>query len=500
MSSKSITKNVVFLTFMNILMQTLSLIVNVCITRHLGSATIGSVSLLGTFYGLLCVISSANVYVCTSRLGAAEEGKGGNCDTILKYSLVFSLSITFLTCIFVKLMSNMLLPKLSLPLDSMAIMLLLCGLPLASVGSALKGYFNSKRLQYIPAFADITEFLIKSGTLMFFVEFFVITGKYDIYSSIAISTICGESASLILMLVLKKIKCKKSVARASMKFSKFAAISIPIMLNSYVCAFLSSANDFLMPFTLRQSGSNMSDALSKFGIFEAIVLPVLFFPSCVIISLSTIILPEVSRALGENNYEKIKKLASSALKLTLMFSIFVASILFIKGDFIADAICGEPLAGKTLKLLSPIVPFIYLEIILEAIIKGMGRHGFSSINYLAEYVIRISILLVCVPLFGFAGVIVSYAASNICSNVARLFMLSKTADAVIKPFEYIILPLALSSLCVGFAHLIGVKSGVPTSIFGVFLFCLIALLPYMALYVFVSKVTLNFNKKAQCDI
>ena len=30
------------------------------------------------------------------------------------------------------------------------------------------------------------------------------------------------------------------------------------------------------------------------------------------------------------------------------------------------------------------MPFIYLEIVLEALIKGMGKQNFSSLNYLAD--------------------------------------------------------------------------------------------------------------------
>ena len=55
---------------------------------------------------------------------------------------------------------------------------------------------------------------------------------------------------------------------------------------------------------------------------------------------------------------------------------------------------GDTFAGQIIRILAPAVPFIYLEIILEGILKGMGRHSFSSLNYLVEYTIRISVLLI----------------------------------------------------------------------------------------------------------
>ncbi len=491
MNSKTITKNVVFLTAVNISMQLLGLVVNVCITRRLGAATVGSVSLLGTFYGLLCIIASANVFVTTSRLGAAEDGLCGNCDAVLRYALVFSLSITAITCVGTALLCDYILARLKTSLSKKAVMLLLCGLPISSISAAYKGYFNSQRMQYIPAFADICEFLVKSGVLMFFVQFSVEENKSDIYSSIAISTICGECVSLILMLFLKKIKCEKCNARASMSFAKFIRLCVPIMLNSYVCAFLSSANDFLMPLTLRQSGSNMNDALSKFGIFEAIVLPILFFPSCVITSLASIILPEISRSLGKNKTEEVKALTGKSAKITLTYSIFITCVIYFKGNQLAGIISNESLAGKTLCLLCPIIPFIYLEIILEAIIKGMGKHGFSSVNYLAEYVVRISLLLVCVPLMGFSGVIISYAFSNICGNFARIVMLNMNKAMSIKPLEYIVLPLALSLMSVGLTNAVFSKIVFENPLIGIAVFVAFSLFMYVIMYVFAEKVILR---------
>ncbi len=495
MNNKTITKNVAFLTLINILMQTLGLLVNVCITQNLGASTVGSISLLGTFYGLMCVVASGNVFMCTSRLGSEEEGKCGNSEKILIYSLCFSLMITAATCFCVLFFSDFFLAKINGICSKKTIVLLCFGLPLASMGAALKGYFNAKRLQYIPAFADVTEFLVKSAVLMFFVQFLVCENKSDIFTAFAVSIICGESTSLLFMFIMKKIKCCKCKYAVSMKFSKFITLALPIMMNSYVCAVLSSTNDFLMPLCLRQSGDDISTALAKFGIFEAIVLPILFFPSCVVTSLCSIILPEVSRANGENSKNGIAKLAEKGIKTTIVFSVFVGMIFFFKGEMIACCISGEELAGKTLRSLSVVIPFIYLEIILEAIIKGLGKHGFSSLNYLAEYVVRISLLLVCVPLMGFTGVIVSYAASNILSNLARLIMLNKLDALIIKPFEFVVLPLVLSFISVGFSRLICSKIIFANDLLNVVIFCICALLIYIMLYSFVTSVFEYNNKR-----
>ena len=72
---------------------------------------------------------------------------------------------------------------------------------------------------------------------------------------------------------------------------------------------------------------------------------------------------------------------------------------------------GGTLSGKMIRILAPVVPFIYLEIVLEALLKGMGKQNFSSLNYLAEYVIRICVVLIFIPLFGFYAVVFSFAVA-----------------------------------------------------------------------------------------
>jgi stage V sporulation protein B len=94
------------------------------------------------------------------------------------------------------------------------------------------------------------------------------------------------------------------------------------------------------------------------------------------------------------------------------------------------------------------VPFIYLEIVLESIIKGLGAQMFSSLNYLCEYVIRIAIVLICIPLMGFPGIVLSYYASNIAGNTARLIVVFRRTGMRFDTAGLLILPVFAAVLSV----------------------------------------------------
>ena len=143
------------------------------------------------------------------------------------------------------------------------------------------------------------------------------------------------------------------------------------------------------------------------SILAALLLPALFFPAVVLGCLSSILVPELSRTRGAGSRADAQALIGSVLRRTLRFAGFVMLVFLLYGSQIGMLIGGDAFAGRMLRILAPVIPFIYLEIVLEGILRGMGRQNFSSVNYLAEYMIRISVLLICVPVFGFYGILAS---------------------------------------------------------------------------------------------
>lgn len=179
-------------------------------------------------------------------------------------------------------------------------------------------------------------------------------------------------------------------------------------------------------------------------------------------------------------------LTKRSLKFTIYFSFFIAAVFLAFGDDIALIMNDDPLAGKMIKLLAPVVPFIYLEIILEAIIKGTGRQQFSMINYLAEYTVRISAVLLLIPVIGFYGIVVSYYASNIFGNCMRLIKTFKITNLSPDIKELLICPLlgALSAFYLPYTvfHCFGINP------FNNLVWSLPYLLVALVIYIFITLV------------
>ena len=442
MLKNKIVKDTFFLTAVELVMQGMALLLNIFITRRLGTETIGIISLISSFFMFVTIISSGNVYLSTSRFISEEIGKScGDPERVFRYGEITSVAMSILSGSVIFFLSDIIsCDILDTPELSFAVKLLALILPICSLTACLRGYFSAYRSVYIPSAASAAEFIVRSVFIAILTETMITRGSMSVYTALAVSMCAGQAAGFLFLLIPYLKGRKKYSGSCTISFRTFVAGSVPIFLNSLVTSVLSSANDALVPITLKQYGNSTSEAFSQFGIFEAIVIPALFFPSSILCSLSGILVPEIARERGADNPEGSRSLINKVIKQTFGFSVMTAMIFLCFGDEIGLLMSGEHFAGKIISILSPAVPFIYLEIILEGILRGMGKHVFSSLNYLAEYTIRISVLLICVPLFGFYGIVASYLASNIIGNISRLIMIIKTTGLRLSFTESIAVP------------------------------------------------------------
>lgn len=449
-------KDTVLLTLMQIFLDTAALLLNVFITRQLGAEAIGILTLTGSFLGLAGILSNGNAFLCVSRLVSEEMGKtNSNPNKILvhgiKLCLMLSTTVSVVLFAFAEPLSNKFFSGAEM---EEAIKFMPVALVSGAVAACFKGYFNACRKSSVSAAGDIIEFIIKSLVIIVMTLTAKSPDENSVCRIMTAGIIAGNVFSLGYCLVMFAKSRQKYSGKCSLDFRKYMIYAFPIMGGSILTSALSSTNDALIPMCLRQNGDSVNEALSRFGIFEAIVIPTLFFPSVVLCSMSGIIVSESARAKASGNSERIKSLTGRLTRYTLIFAVFAGAVLMRFGDSIGELLGGGELAGKMITIIAPVVPFIYMEIILEALIKGMGLQGFSSLNYLAEYAVRISVVLIFVPKFGFYGIVASYYASNIIGNCARFVKIMKYTETPFKPFKIIAVPIIYAFLTMGTVELI----------------------------------------------
>lgn len=449
-----IIRDTLLLTVMQLFLDTAALLLNSFITRRLGTAAMGMFSLMGSFLALAGILSNGSAFLCTSRLVSEETGKPcGNPEHVLfhglKLCILLSTAVSAVILLFADTISVRFFHSSEM---CTTLRLMPAALFSGAAAACLKGYFNAVRKASSAAAGDIVEFIIRAAVIMCMTLTSGSSG--DICRIMIFSVISGNCFSLTYLTILFFTGKTGKPGRCSISFRQYAAFAFPIMGGGILTSLLSSANDALIPVCLRRAGDSAEEALSLFGIFEAIVIPTLFFPSVALCSMSGIIVSESARAWAAGNMERIRSMTVKLLTGTFIYAIFASGVLLRFGSVIGVMLGGGELAGRLIRDIAPVIPFIYLEIVLEALIKGLGLQAFSSMNYLAEYVIRISAVLIFVPLTGFWGIAVSYYASNVFGNISRLIKVLRFTGVRLRPVKMLLAPAVWAFLTMNGAQLI----------------------------------------------
>ena len=144
-------------------------------------------------------------------------------------------------------------------------------------------------------------------------------------------------------------------------------------------------------------------ALSQYGALKGMAMPVIFFPFSFLATLSTLLLPEITEAHVQNRRAALEHLVNRVMLITLVLS-FLAGGLFTQfAKEIGLVLYQSEEIGFYLSILGPLMPFMYMESMVDGILKGLGEQ-LSSFRYTAlDSVVRIALIYLLLPRFGMQG-------------------------------------------------------------------------------------------------
>ena len=156
-------------------------------------------------------------------------------------------------------------------------------------------------------------------------------------------------------------------------------IAVPLALSAYARSALTTLRHLLVPRGLRAAGWSADGALSGYGTIQGMVLPVLFFPACILAALSELIVPELTAAQVRGDRDGIRRATTGELlRLSLLFSGAVGPVsLSSLPTALGMLIYGSREAGRYLRLLAPLIPFMYTDMAVDGCLKGLGEQVWS---------------------------------------------------------------------------------------------------------------------------
>lgn len=142
-------------------------------------------------------------------------------------------------------------------------------------------------------------------------------------------------------------------------------------------------------------------------------MPIVLFPASLLSAISCLIIPEFSRFNVRKEYNKIKKYSKKLILYSVAFSSMLTFIFLIFGNALGKIIYKDITVGLYIKIFAPLIPFMYIDIMVDSILKGLDAQVNVLFINIIDLLISICFIIFFVPMYGINGFIASIFISEI---------------------------------------------------------------------------------------
>ena len=453
---RSFFANTLVLTVTAQLLRVAGIVLTAYLTGRIGAEGVGLYQLILSVYFLAATIASSGIGATVSRLVAESLGKSGgkSVSDVLKRAMVFALLLGAAVGVALYLLADFIGAALlgdarAIP----ALRMLAAGLPFMALSSCLQGYFFGVRKALQPSGQMLFEQFVRIALIVAILDLFIPAGLASSCFAVILCCMISEALSCACAFFLYLVEIRRSalsVVREAGLTRRMLNTAAPLALTGYLRAGLKTAENMLIPSGLRRYGASESFALSQYAQIGMAAL-VLFFPSGVLGAAATLLMPEVCEAHAARRSEQVRRIFSKAFRFTALFSLLLSVLFIALGSDLGEMIYHNEGTGALIVALAPLVPLLYIDFIVDALLTGLGQQMRTLRINTADYAIRIGLVLLLIPRYGFIAYIVIVYISTLFNAVLSIRRLLIVSGARIDYPAWVLKPLL--SVCI--AGLVG---------------------------------------------
>ena len=403
------------------------------ISKKIGTEQMGLFGLIMSVYLFGITLATSGINLAVTRVISEELALDnlGGIKKLMKKCLYITLITSISTSFIFWVNTDFIVEKcLQSKVSSSVVHLVCLALPLIAMSSAISGYFAGVRRIYKNAIGQFIEHTSKVIITSIIVNIYLPYGIDYACFALILGDLFSELVSfcyiyIVYMLDKRKYSNMPELAKHKSYTYRIIRISIPIAITSYIRSGLSTFKQLIIPSSLEKSGINSKESLSKYGIINGMALPIIMFPDILVKSFASLLIPEFARYNAKKDYKRIKQMTTILLFLIGSTAIGLTFILFIFSNFLAEFIYKDLSIGYFIKILAPLATFIYVDTVVDSILRGLDAQvGVMIINIL-DLLISTSFIYFCVPKLGLVGYLISIYMSEVLNFIVSLFQLIK---------------------------------------------------------------------------
>ena len=206
------------------------------------------------------------------------------------------------------------------------------------------------------------------------------------------------------------------------------------------------------PKELQKFGLNYSASLSQYGLLQGMAMPMLYFPSSFLTSFASLLIPKIAKERELHHGKAVAHITGKAVSYAIAFGLFFSAVFVVFGQSWGNAFYHSESAGEYLRVLAPIVPLIYLDVVVDSLLKGLDEQ-FNSMKYnFSDSLIRVLLVLCLLRFFGMESYICILFFSTIFNAALSLHRLLKVTKVRLSLLKNVLLPLLCAVLSVAITN------------------------------------------------
>ena len=453
--NRTFIKGTLILTLTGLLSRVIGFFYRIYLSRLFGEEGMGIYQLLSPVLALSFSLCAAGIQTAISKYVAASVAKGNRKDSYryLFTGLFLSLLLSVPCMLLLLMFSDFVAVHFLLEARTASMLRIIAlSIPAGAVHSCINGYYYGIKKTMLPSSTQLIEQFMRFFCVL--AADFLARRSHTVphINAAVVGLVVGECAAMLISLLAiyfrfyreeagagkSSLPCPNAGARrhtmpmsnaGGFGISRFHAVkdllvlAFPLTVSRIVVNLLQSVEAVAIPSRLCRYGYDSVTALSVYGVLTGMALPLLFFPNALTGSMSLLLLPMVSEADARGNTDAVKNTTLKTIYSCLLLGAACTLFFFLSGPFLGRFLFHSELAGRYIRSLSLLCPFLYLCTTLSGILHGLGKA--VSVFFVNVFSLSLRLLFVffLIPAFGIDCYILSMVLSQLLSAFFYLFLL-----------------------------------------------------------------------------
>lgn len=426
MSNKLFFKGTLILALTGLISRLMGFFYRIFLSHAIGAQGLGIYQLTLPIHGIILAGSSLGIQAAISKICASYEALGKPEKGKNSFFLGSVLGVCLTSFFSFLVYQNARWIAVSVLKESRTVSLLRIlsfSFPLSALHSCINSFYYARKKAGFPAFFQLLEQAARIGSTYVIYLIFLSEGKElspviaaggalfsemiaALVSSFAIALDFHKNNYHPLKRIFSYIHtfAVAGFSRAMRPYLfEIFQIAIPHSANRLLLTVLSGIEMVQIPRRLLFSGLSQADALTVYGIFTGMALPLILFPGTITNSASVMLMPSVAslQALGHEN--RIHYVIWRTLQTCILFGTGCAFFFFLFGNSLGIFLFHSETAGIYIRTLAFVCPFLYTNTALESILNGLGKTDISLVHNVVGVCVRIGFVFFLIPRIGIRG-------------------------------------------------------------------------------------------------